>query len=1008
MESKESNSGDSSRFFLSGPGVAMILSLIAFLFAHSPFKLARPASEDAKQDTEGKTLKAESRSWDDPFAEASSITARLDKPNLVSRSQNSIQELADDLAGSSSNKVMLAMVLVNGSPYANALETRLRARLTIQSAMRASGFVRWDADVIRFLCLPEWNGPQSWVDWIGKPLQITNYAASQTVLVSYEWFTIDKSIPANTNYDKALVFWLKEEDFNPSPFAKIASLLGGLFDREGCNPPASTTNITLAIVGPRSSSGLRAMTQDASLAETGTNDSSIAVKLVRSAKIISTSASAPDYFFLEKSMCGECQTNFFRPRDRVSWLLSKNLANCEFNSFGCTDDQLCFLLVAELAMRHVNLTNDPIVLLSEYDTFYGRALPLTFKAALLAAKHCGYLPSSDINRLYSAVVSNGVEYCNLVKCFETNITTLLGDPSAGPKNVLHYSFLAGVDGYKTKIANSKSSEKEASSENSEADTLERPEGEQQLDYIRRLADNLGKSEATYVVNTAPSPPVAAVGLLGSDFYDKLLLLQSLRGPLDGAVFFTTDLDSRLHLHSQHQWTRNLITASSYDIQASEEGNGLKLSPFRDAYQTALFLGCRFLLNPEKSFPPNDISAYEIGRERDYRLEVPKPVLSNASAFNWLAPSATSSIASIWDRIKIAQIPDFLIKAPALLAGFVGFLFVILVSLFLSAGKKNTVHKTFWRKLLLSALILVGIIAWITIAGCVIYFTFTAGFEPLEVGDGVSAFASTILLAFALAIGGFALLVTDRFDTRLRDATGQNFALFVPGILIVILACTLISVYAPMPLRGSQIAFRCLFWGAWTVCGCLCICTACFFRHFLRNATTKIADARALIPTGANFLLNFTFQITRCRELGEETEHLSRLLSFPMIALLLILLAGSKWLDDWSWLPWMKAFFGAEVLLVVLGPVVLQRAAARIRSVLRSRFIEYESTALGTASFPPGLSSAEDIDTVRSLLDDLDEGCFAPLGKQPVFGALAWLIGGSGIVSILQPLLTGHS
>ena len=85
--------------------------------------------------------------------------------------------------------------------------------------------------------------------------------------------------------------------------------------------------------------------------------------------------------------------------------------------------------------------------------------------------------------------------------------------------------------------------------------------------------------------------VVAVGILGSDIYDKMLVLQAVRPRLSSAIFFTTDLDA-LYLEREMQpFTRNLVVASADDLDANESGdkptNSWKLPPMRDSYQTVL-------------------------------------------------------------------------------------------------------------------------------------------------------------------------------------------------------------------------------------------------------------------------------------------------------------------------------------------------------------------------------------------------------------------------------------
>jgi hypothetical protein len=82
--------------------------------------------------------------------------------------------------------------------------------------------------------------------------------------------------------------------------------------------------------------------------------------------------------------------------------------------------------------------------------------------------------------------------------------------------------------------------------------------------------------------------ITAIGVLGGDAYDKLLVLRALRPAFPEALFFTTDLDARLADQGEIAATRNLLIASSFDLQLRPERQG-DIPPFRDNYQTAAFL-----------------------------------------------------------------------------------------------------------------------------------------------------------------------------------------------------------------------------------------------------------------------------------------------------------------------------------------------------------------------------------------------------------------------------------
>ena len=117
-------------------------------------------------------------------------------------------------------------------------------------------------------------------------------------------------------------------------------------------------------------------------------------------------------------------------------------------------------------------------------------------------------------------------------------------------------------------------------------TKDRAEGQSQFDYLNRLGDQIQQLDAE--LRRKNRRGIEAVGVLGSDVYDKLLVLQALRPLLPNAWFFTTDLDALLLHPGAQTLTRNLLVASSFGLQLGSDIQG-EIPPFRSGYQTAQFL-----------------------------------------------------------------------------------------------------------------------------------------------------------------------------------------------------------------------------------------------------------------------------------------------------------------------------------------------------------------------------------------------------------------------------------
>ena len=81
--------------------------------------------------------------------------------------------------------------------------------------------------------------------------------------------------------------------------------------------------------------------------------------------------------------------------------------------------------------------------------------------------------------------------------------------------------------------------------------------------------------------------IKAVGIFGSDFNDKLRILEALRAEMPEILVFTTDLDAQM-LSAQH-WraTRNLVVASHFNLRLGKEYQE-HFPDFRDSQQTNIF------------------------------------------------------------------------------------------------------------------------------------------------------------------------------------------------------------------------------------------------------------------------------------------------------------------------------------------------------------------------------------------------------------------------------------
>ena len=194
-----------------------------------------------------------------------------------------------------------------------------------------------------------------------------------------------------------------------------------------------------------------------------------------------------------------------------------------------------------------------------------------------------------------------------------------------------FSYLRGIDGKLSTAVDGSPAEKPpendtsaANSAKSFAQPMEAPNGRNQLDYLRRLTVELEDYDRQ-LKSADDGTGIIAIGVLGTDVYDKLLVLQALRREFPGILFFTTDLDARLAYPAEAKWSHNLVVASSfgYTLRSDLQQN---IPPFRDTYQTAAFYTMLKALQPE--FHQNDNLGsprlFEISRTGPYDLGVSPP------------------------------------------------------------------------------------------------------------------------------------------------------------------------------------------------------------------------------------------------------------------------------------------------------------------------------------------------------------------------------------------------
>jgi len=563
----------------------------------------------------------ESRLWEDPFAAWDKLSTDDQEQRTRGGLTNLAEILTNGLATGRSN-VLLLCAMVSGQPYAEDKESRIRARYAIGSALGSGGYKPAASDHIG-LVANDWPDSRELDRWIkntnavlrvGSGIgQETNFCRESTNLqlrVPFEeyepreYLSVHEfsELQTTQHYQKILLVWLDEEYFDDDPAPRLALFYGAINNLLPTNISNAMT-VSRAIIGPRSSSTLRALL--ASKTDLGTN-ANLWFKICETLKPIQLILATPTA--MDEVLVGRANnvTNDFRvPRTAVAAALRDQGLFASVANFACTDQQLAVEALDELKLRGIDLITQPkqhLVLISEWDSFFARMSGLAFAAEM------------------SVRQTNGANH-------PTNRLDFIAQVRAGSNlwssNLHRFVYLQGLDGEAAESADEgdRRSEKEQKGRDRPSTIEEirnwtpdanKAEGSAQFDYLGRLGDNI--AELDRALWRQQGGRVAAVGINGSDVYDTLLILQALRQRLPDAVFFTSELDARYWDPKELRWSRNLVVVSGYGLQLS---NHLQAgsAPFRESAQCAHFMATLCALRDQRLLSLDRVPPrrFEIGR-----------------------------------------------------------------------------------------------------------------------------------------------------------------------------------------------------------------------------------------------------------------------------------------------------------------------------------------------------------------------------------------------------------
>jgi hypothetical protein len=609
----ESESESSSLSSLLSPNAIMaIVTLVGglFLVSHklTSQRPARPLSDGTQPLG---TQNIESRLWEDPFAAWDKLASN-EQPDRTSAGLNGLSDAVRRNIVAGRSNILILAVMVSGQPYAEDQEGRVRIRYAVGAGLASGGYKPVSAEHIG-LVARSWPSGEELDDWKARTnaaLQIVGTNGSKCertgclamdtnklrLRVPFEEYEPCEYIRTNeypsaqtdlTNrYSRVFLAWLDEEYFDDEPAARLA-----LFKSDLQKWP---TNIEpkWAIIGPRYSSTLAALLESSDCYRANSNLWQKITNTLHSVQLVLATPTEMDEALLRDTN-GVAGCNFDHARAAVSQALSAAGLFNSVTNVACTDRQLAHEALEELSLRGVDpRTNchDHLVLISEWDTLFSRMVALAFAAEM---------PSNS-------------EFIEQIRS---------GTPN-WPKNLHRYSYLQGLDG---EAAGSEEDVRKAKEKSGRfvATSVEdiahwqpdanKAEGPAQFDYLARLGDSLAEFDGDLWWNHEHSR-VTAVGIIGSDVYDTLLVLQALRERLPDAIFFTSDLDARFWHPDELAWTRNLVVVSGFGLRLKDELQA-GVAPFRESAQCAHFLATLYAIGSKKiaGLEPIHPRRFEIGR-----------------------------------------------------------------------------------------------------------------------------------------------------------------------------------------------------------------------------------------------------------------------------------------------------------------------------------------------------------------------------------------------------------
>jgi hypothetical protein len=778
-------------------GFLIIAALGASLWKGAPLESVRPTGNSVASYEMQQARQVPARLWQDPFkavdAHVSAIADDSTPMRFIELPDAYLEALLGqegDVAAQEATVApaveldILAVMLSPGS-YPELEERRRRRRYAVLAGLGEESFVPENPEAIGAFYLrdaPEVDNDR----W--EACAAADASDPGCFYVPYEWYAYEDpqsgrgvSTGAPVPEKRVLVLWLDESHFVqrllPRTRDVVAAALGGTAERRDLE-------VRFTLLGPARSDALRNLvnvdTQDAQFTEFGEwlQGCSAAAAQGRpplaAFNVYSPAATVDDSQLVmpgtsprgadQRSGGNDPRGHSTTPLEAVAGALRKlcpdqrgQLPELRFLRTIQSDGVLIERLVKELKDNHrVTPAEHHVVLISEWDTYFGRSLPRMFSDTFSVGEGAGAAFEDECR----ATRRWAPETC-----------------AAGP--TLRYAYLRGIDGVvpgeRSSAAGSSSAQVTSADSVIAQSDLRRPVGTGQFDYLRRLASAIRAQDQTLRLKTGTG--IRAVVLLGSDVYDKLLILRALRPELPGALFITTDLDAQFLHPSEYRWARGLLVATTYGL-ATSEALPMQTMPFRDSYQTSTYLATRLAFMDETQRPDNQEDMYarippllfEVGRRGLVPLTLAgDPVVAEVPWYQgaWSAlraappePRLTGSEAAtrLWNKDAVDR------PAPAIGLGVLAMALLALFALDQLRPNSGRVVVVIGG-MLLGLTVLWALILWQTRGGLG---------EPIDFMSGATVWPAVIIRVLAVMLSLVFVAMVQEQLRRNWDRLGERY------------------------------------------------------------------------------------------------------------------------------------------------------------------------------------------------------------------------------------------